>query len=81
MVVLNTTSFVHVDIQEKSIKRKRRQWSIKERVDAIALFDKNQSKHKTARQQDVQLLNFGIGLKIKKIYSKCIRKQKVFFMS
>lgn len=34
--------------QEKCIKRKRRQWNIKEKLDAVALFDKNKSKRKTA---------------------------------
>ncbi|CAF4412962.1 unnamed protein product [Rotaria sp. Silwood2] len=43
-VVLSTTSFNNGDAQEKSKKCKRCQWSILEKLDAIALFDKNQSK-------------------------------------
>ncbi|CAF5186629.1 unnamed protein product, partial [Rotaria sp. Silwood1] len=42
-VVLSTRSFNNGDAQEKSKKCKRRQWSILEKLDAIALFDKNQS--------------------------------------
>jgi hypothetical protein len=30
------------------MKRKRRQWSVKEKLYAIQLFEKNQSKHKTS---------------------------------
>ncbi|CAF3267855.1 unnamed protein product [Rotaria sp. Silwood2] len=50
-VVLSTTSFNNGDTQEKSNSCKRRQWSIKEKLDAIALFDKNQSKRKTANEK------------------------------
>jgi hypothetical protein len=42
-VVLSTTSVNGVDIQEKSMKRKRRQWTVKEKLAAVALFDKKQS--------------------------------------
>ncbi|CAF3943886.1 unnamed protein product, partial [Rotaria sp. Silwood1] len=50
-VVLSTTSFNNGDAQEKSKKCKRRQWSTLEKLDAIALFDKNQSKRKTANEK------------------------------
>ncbi|CAF5143923.1 unnamed protein product, partial [Rotaria sp. Silwood1] len=50
-VVLSITSFNNGDAQEKSKKCKRRQWSIIEKLDAIALFDKNQSKRKTANKK------------------------------
>jgi len=47
-VVLPTTSTNH-DLSKQPIKSKRRQWSIKEKLNAIQLFEKNQSKHKTSR--------------------------------
>jgi hypothetical protein len=41
------------DMQEKPTKRKRHQWTVKEKLDAVALFDKNQSKRETAKKKRV----------------------------
>lgn len=37
---------VHTD--EKSMKRKRRQWTLKEKMNALVLFEKNDNKRETA---------------------------------
>ncbi|CAF1400187.1 unnamed protein product [Rotaria sordida] len=42
-VLFSTKSFNNGDIQEQSTKRKRRQWTIKEKLDAVTLFENNQS--------------------------------------
>ncbi|CAM2725583.1 unnamed protein product, partial [Rotaria socialis] len=42
-VILSATSLHNDNIQEKCTKRKRRQWTIKEKLIAVTLFDKNQS--------------------------------------
>jgi len=48
-VILPTSSSDN-GILKQSIKRKRRQWSVKEKIYAIQLFEKNQSKHKTSNK-------------------------------
>ncbi|CAM4843231.1 unnamed protein product [Rotaria magnacalcarata] len=40
---LSTSESTNSNIQEKCFKRKRRQWNIKEKLDAVALFNKNKS--------------------------------------
>ncbi|CAF4738728.1 unnamed protein product [Rotaria sp. Silwood2] len=75
-VVLPTASCVHVNIQEKSIKRKRRQWSIKEKLDVIALFDKNQSKRKTAREEGCTTAQLRNWLKNKENLLEMYKKKK-----
>jgi hypothetical protein len=51
-VMISTTPIMNTDdTQEKSMKRKRRQWTIKEKLRAVALFDKIQSKHETAKRE------------------------------
>ncbi|CAF2085496.1 unnamed protein product [Rotaria magnacalcarata] len=50
-VISSATSFHNDNIQKKCTKRKRRQWTIKENLIAVALFDKNQSKRKTAKSE------------------------------
>ncbi|CAF5055832.1 unnamed protein product, partial [Rotaria magnacalcarata] len=50
-VILSATSLHNDNIREKCTKRKRRQWTIKEKLIAVALFDKNQSKRKTAKSE------------------------------
>ena len=50
-VLLSTTLANRVDIQRKSIKRKQRQWSVREKLDAIALYDLNESKRATAKSK------------------------------
>ncbi|CAF1428919.1 unnamed protein product [Rotaria sordida] len=49
-VLLSTTPFNNGVIQEQYIKRKRRQWTVKGKLDAVALFGKNQSKRKSAKK-------------------------------
>ena len=44
-MIQSTASTNNNNIQEK---HKRRQWSIKEKLDAVGLYEKNQSKCKTA---------------------------------
>ena len=47
-VLLSTTSADCVDIQGKSTKRKRSQRSVREKLDAIPLYDLNESKRSMA---------------------------------
>ncbi|CAF4384638.1 unnamed protein product, partial [Rotaria sp. Silwood2] len=49
-VLLSTTLVNNGDIQEQYTKRKRRQWTVKEKLDAVTLFEKNQSKRKTSKK-------------------------------
>ncbi|CAF4185823.1 unnamed protein product, partial [Rotaria sordida] len=42
-MLLSTTPSNNGVIQEQYIKRKRRQWTVKEKLDAITLFENNQS--------------------------------------
>ncbi len=54
------------DIQEKPMKRKRHQSTVKEKLDTVALLDKNQSKRETAKKKGyktTELLSYVIGFR------------------
>jgi len=46
-----STSNDNVHAQGNSTKRKRRQWTIKEKIDAVVLFEKNHNKRETAMKK------------------------------
>jgi hypothetical protein len=79
-IVLSTTSNANVDIQEKSMKRKRRQWTVKEKLDAIALFDKNQSKRETAKKEGCTTAQLRNWIKNKENLFKMYKKKKGSFL-
>ena len=78
MVVSATsnTSAATVNIKENSMKRKRRQWTIKEKLDAIALFDKNQSKRKTAKKKGCTTAQLRNWIENKEDLFKMYKKKK-----
>jgi hypothetical protein len=79
-VLLSTTSVNNVDIQEKSMKRKRRQWTVKEKLAAIALFEKNRSKCKTAKRQGCTTAQLRHWIENKENLSQIYKKKKGLFL-
>jgi hypothetical protein len=78
-VLLATSSIDTAHSQEKSIKRKRRQWSIKEKLDAIALFEKNHSKRQTANEKGCTTAQLRNWIKSKEnLYKMCKQKKGSF---
>jgi hypothetical protein len=78
-VVLSTTSVNNIDTQEKSEKRKRSQWTVKEKLDAIALFNTNESKREIAKKNNCTIAQLQNSIKTKRIYSTIIKRKKVLF--
>jgi hypothetical protein len=77
----SNTSASMVNIQEKSMKRKRRQWTIKEKFDAIALFDKNQSKRKSAKKKGCTTAQLRNWIENREDLLKMHKKKKVISFS
>lgn len=75
------TSAAIINTKEKSMKRKRRQWTIKEKLDVIALFDKNQSKRRTAKEKGCTTAQLRNWIENKEdLFKMCKKKKGDFFL-
>ncbi|CAF4340238.1 unnamed protein product, partial [Rotaria magnacalcarata] len=74
---LSTSESTNSNIQEKCFKRKQRQWNIKEKLDAVALFDKNKSKRKTTAMNGCTSAQLRNWIKNKEILINMYKQKKI----
>lgn len=66
---------------KQTIKRKRRQWSVSEKLDAIAVFKINQNKRETARDKGCTTAQLRKWLKNEEELFKISKEKKVRFIN
>jgi hypothetical protein len=79
-VMVSTTPTINVNTGDKSMKRKRRQWTVKEKLGIVRSFDKTQSKRETSKKEGCTASQLRNWIKNKENLLKMYKEKKGFFL-